>query len=1616
MKRKFTFLIAAAIMLLTMVATTERMWGQTRAEGDTHVFSQSLSQLLNNNASIASIEIAQQSYSVKKVTISYRYNKTLENAVTMEVSVNGTSWGSEYSVGTGNNYTTVDFEGESTTGPIVISFTNNTGSGTGHGTFYVNNVTLTEGASGGGNTPSISANNVNIAYNATNGSIGYTLNNATGNVTAAVTTGDWLTLGEITSSAVPFTCSANTSTTSTRTATVTLTFTGATDKVVTVTQGKAPITIAEARTQGTGSVLTQGVVTSCVGTTGYIQDNTAAICVYGTSLTIGDDIVVSGTLSDYNSLLEITSPQVTVLSSGNTVTPTVKTIAEINSDYAGDNELQGWLVKIENATVTAISGSGNSQNTTIAQSTNTIVVRGNPGVDLAVNDVLTSIVGNIGCYNAAQIANPRDVVVYHEPEITATPSPFTAPSYVFGTAEPTYNVLTVNGSNLTANISLVLNENSNFEMSTDLNSWTNSLMLTQSNGSVTNAQVAIRLKAGLQTGNYNGSVTLSSTGATNVVVNLTGSVANVTYSISVENQITGGTIEADKASAAEGETVTLTAHPDAAYTFSSWTVLKDDLETPVSVTNNQFTMPACQVYVTATFNAKPTYAITKVVTPDNSGTIETDNTAWEGKTVTVLVEAANGYSFSSIVISKTGDPETTISTTGNAASGFTFTMPGYAVTATATFISNTFEGSFVKVTTLNDLEDDGYYILVFNSKAMNSTLTSGRMGAVELTITDNIITDPDRSIVWKLEENGDNWDLYSEKEGKYCYIDGNTTSSFVMEDEAGYSFVVTRYNDGGFKFLSTDSNERGIYQLATQYASYAASNNPEVYLYKYTILTERTITFNGNGGETDTHATTYTQTVYDGIEANLRANEFTKENSAFAGWALTADGDVEYDDEAAITVTGDNLYLYAIWVTSYTATVDNNIEGGTVIIVDGSQQGATSISAAAGATITLSATPDSGYGFDEWNVYKSGDQSTTVTVTENAFTMPEYDVIVSATFVEATTYSLLTNVNQIISGKHYIIASGTAASSKAIGQQNTNNRAAVTVTVSNISSNYSITETTGVYEFVINGPDNSGNYTIYDVVNKGYLYAAGKGSGNNFLKTQSDNDSNGLWSLDINTTTGAATVIAQGSNTNNYMRFNNTLFSCYSSSSSIQNPVYFYMKENDTDLEFYGNNTCDDLTIAATETLTVTAGSTLTVTGDLTNNGTAANLVIEDGGQLIHTAAVNATVQRNITAASSWKDDVDGWHFIASPVDGVATSVVAIGSYDLFAYDEETAMWWVDHAIPGQTANHTFTTLERGKGYLYANAAGQTFDFAGLMGATDELIEKDLSYAYDGDLKGFNLMGNPFTRNLTTGDMKINTTAVTSYYGISDDTKSITARLIASKPIKPGEGFMVQVNEENKIDGQNKLYFNPAPAAKDEPEDNGYISIVAGNENSIDNAFIQIGNGNTLRKMNISNGNKVYVMNGDKDYAAARIDEANGTMPVHFEAAAEGTYTITVEATDLDLEYFSLIDNSTGDETDLLVEPSYTFKANSDEPSARFTLIFRKTTLETDEINVENNIFAYQNGSDIIVNGEGELQVFDVMGRLVMTTNVNGIETINVKSQGVYIFRLNGMTQKIVVR
>ena len=618
-----------------------------------------------------------------------------------------------------------------------------------------------------------------------------------------------------------------------------------------------------------------------------------------------------------------------------------------------------------------------------------------------------------------------------------------------------------------------------------------------------------------------------------------------------------------------------------------------------------------------------------------------------------------------------------------------------------------------------------------------------------------------------------------------------------------------------------------------------------------------------------------------------------------------------------------------------------------------------------------------------------------------------------AAFVQLTTYSLVTSVDQIVSGKHYVIANGTTGDVKAMGSQATNNRNAVVVSV----NGNTISETEGMYEFVINGPqviDEVSYFTIYDTNENstGYLYAAGAGGSgsSNHLKTRATigDDGKGIWTIGI--TNNKVNIIAQATGRNT-MRYNSSsnCFSCYASG---QQDIYLYVKDNDIDLEYYGGEVAyPGNSIPDGGSITVGAGSVMTVPDNFVNDYPEA-LVIQEGGQLIHTNpdGVNATLQKVVEAYTPANRSGDGWYMIATPVDNLPkTAVASTSDFDLFLYNEPNAMWYAHWDDPG------FETLYRGKGYLYANAADVDLNYAGLMKATDAEFSVPLSYECDAypDMKGFNLVGNPFTRNLVLGDMKLGGATLTQFYVVNSKHTGLVTIDNNSYEIKPGEGFFVQATDENQT-----LEFNPSTKGL---EDIRFIKIVAGNENGYDNAYINIGCGNTLRKTNIANLTSVYVMDQGLDYAATRVEELAGNMPVHFAPSEDGFFTITVEAKNIEnINFMHLIDNIENTAINLLAEPTYTFKAGTSDNEDRFTLVFDfNNYLGVNENNL-NDSFVYQSGDELILNGEGTLQVFDMMGRFVMSKEISGSERISTSTfeTGVYVLRFVGetvMTQKIVI-
>lgn len=175
-------------------------------------------------------------------------------------------------------------------------------------------------------------------------------------------------------------------------------------------------------------------------------------------------------------------------------------------------------------------------------------------------------------------------------------------------------------------------------------------------------------------------------------------------------------------------------------------------------------------------------------------------------------------------------------------------------------------------------------------------------------------------------------------------------------------------------------------------------------------------------------------------------------------------------------------------------------------------------------------------------------------MTDSEIATAVYVINIPTPPVQETDYTLITNENALISGDKYIVVGIKGEAYKALGKQNTNNRAAVDVTPVNnvITLTPATTTDDGVFELTL-GQDNN-NWTLYDAVNGGYLYAASSSS--NQLKVQAENNANGQWTIEI-ASTGIATIKAQGTNTRNWLRLNTSgsPFSCYGSG---QLDVYLY--------------------------------------------------------------------------------------------------------------------------------------------------------------------------------------------------------------------------------------------------------------------------------------------------------------------------------------------------------------------------------------------------------------------------------------------------------------------------
>lgn len=157
-------------------------------------------------------------------------------------------------------------------------------------------------------------------------------------------------------------------------------------------------------------------------------------------------------------------------------------------------------------------------------------------------------------------------------------------------------------------------------------------------------------------------------------------------------------------------------------------------------------------------------------------------------------------------------------------------------------------------------------------------------------------------------------------------------------------------------------------------------------------ISEIVFTATNDGDATDLANSTWTNATAsaNGTTVSIIPTDGTKEVSAVIS-ATTGHKSIEI------------IYGQPKIKEKHSVIISSDVKNGTIT--------ATPTTAYAGENITLTATPDGGYILSEWNVTTA---TGNVTVNDNAFVMPDEDVTVSATFVEAAHVPVYASVAELI--------------------------------------------------------------------------------------------------------------------------------------------------------------------------------------------------------------------------------------------------------------------------------------------------------------------------------------------------------------------------------------------------------------------------------------------------------------------------------------------------------------------------------------------------------------------------------------------------------------------------
>ena len=469
------------------------------------------------------------------------------------------------------------------------------------------------------------------------------------------------------------------------------------------------------------------------------------------------------------------------------------------------------------------------------------------------------------------------------------------------------------------------------------------------------------------------------------------------YTIKI-GTIKNGSIEASGETAGKGDKVSLTIAPKAGYELEKLTV-KNASGQVISVTDNEFTMPASNVTVEATFKtAAKKHSIT-INSASNGKVTASVTTSAAGEEILLTAAPNSGYELDTLTAMNTTNNTQVTVTNGK------FTMPDGNVNIVATFkkaSADTYKVSFSSITngsvtanvtsakagdtvTLTIAPADGYALDALTIKdASNGTVTAAGSGntrtftmpAGNVTITAYFAA-VKYNVAIATSTNGSvsvNPDTYKKGE----------TVSLTVTPTNGYVLDKLTVKDASGAIITATGN---AFTMPASDVTVSATFKKNAFTVEVTTNDRGTAkASSGTAKMGDTITITCTPL------ANYEMNDVYVKDAEGNSIAVSGTGTTR-----AFTMPASN-----VTVSVYFQIIKRDIEITTP--VNGTVT-ANPTASAKNKTVTLTVKPDAGYELDKLTVKDASGKA--ITVKDNKFTMPESKVTVTATF-KKLSYTITT--------------------------------------------------------------------------------------------------------------------------------------------------------------------------------------------------------------------------------------------------------------------------------------------------------------------------------------------------------------------------------------------------------------------------------------------------------------------------------------------------------------------------------------------------------------------------------------------------------------------------------